>query len=73
MMFPDLRYSQALKSPEAFHSIVIEGALQAAGMASFKGVLSDPEAQEVRAYLIARANQAKAQESASKAPPPPVP
>ena len=58
-MFPDLRYSAALNSEAAFNAIVLEGALQPAGMASFKGRMSPEEVQSVRAYLIERANQAK--------------
>ena len=58
-VFPDLRYSVALNSAEAFNAIVLEGALQAAGMASFKGKMSTEEVQSVRAYMIERANQAK--------------
>jgi quinohemoprotein ethanol dehydrogenase len=63
-VFPDLRYSPALNTAEAFNAIVLEGALQSAGMASFKGKMSVDEVQSVRAYVIERANQAKA------APPP---
>ncbi len=58
-VFPDLRYSPALSSAAAFDAIVVEGALQSAGMASFKGMVSIEEVQSVRAYLIERANQAK--------------
>jgi alcohol dehydrogenase (cytochrome c)/quinohemoprotein ethanol dehydrogenase len=58
-VFPDLRYSPALNSAEAFNAIVLEGALQTAGMASFKGKMSTEEVQSVRAYMIERANQAK--------------
>jgi alcohol dehydrogenase (cytochrome c)/quinohemoprotein ethanol dehydrogenase len=58
-VFPDLRYSPALNSAAAFDAIVLEGALQSAGMASFKGRLSEDEIHAVRAYLIERANQAK--------------
>ena len=58
-MFPDLRYSPALNTPEAFDAIVLEGALQTSGMASFKGRMSAAEVQSVRAYVIERANQAK--------------
>jgi quinohemoprotein ethanol dehydrogenase len=58
-VFPDLRYSPALNSAAAFEAIVLEGALQSAGMASFKGRLSEDDIQAVRAYLIERANQAK--------------
>ncbi len=59
-VFPDLRYSPMLNTAEAFSSIVLGGALQANGMASFKGRLTPDEVQSVRAYLIERANQAKA-------------
>lgn len=58
-VFPDLRYSAALNSAEAFNAIVLEGALQSAGMASFKGRMTVAEVQSVRAYMIERANQAK--------------
>jgi quinohemoprotein ethanol dehydrogenase len=58
-VFPDLRYSPALNSAEAFNAIVLEGALQSAGMASFKGRMTESEVQSVRAYMIERANQAK--------------
>jgi len=58
-VFPDLRYSPALNSAAAFNAIVLEGALQTAGMASFKGRMSVDEVQSVRAYMIERANQAK--------------
>ncbi len=59
-IFPDLRYSPALGSAAAFDAIVLGGALQPNGMASFKGRLTEPQAQSVRAYMIAQANQAKA-------------
>ena len=58
-IFPDLRYSPALNSAEAFDAIVLEGVLQSAGMAPFKGKIGEEEVQSVRAYLIERANQAK--------------
>lgn len=58
-VFPDLRYSPALNSAAAFDAIVLEGALQSAGMASFKGRMTEDEVQSVRAYMIERANQAK--------------
>jgi quinohemoprotein ethanol dehydrogenase len=59
-VFPDLRYSPMLNTAEAFSAIVLDGALQAAGMASFKGRMTPDEVQSVRAYMIERANQAKA-------------
>jgi hypothetical protein len=48
------------QAAEAFSSIVLGRALQANGMASFKERLKPDEVQSVRAYLIERANQAKA-------------
>ena len=62
--FPDLRYSPALHSAQAFSGIVLGGALQASGMSSFKGRLSEDEVQSIRAYVISRANEAKSALSA---------
>lgn len=58
-MFPDLRYSTLINSAVAFKTVVIDGALASNGMVSFaKGItLEDTEA--VRAYLVARAHEAK--------------
>jgi PQQ-dependent dehydrogenase (methanol/ethanol family) len=57
---PDLRYSAALGDAATFRSIVLEGALAANGMPGFADALSGREADAVRAYVIARANQDKA-------------
>ena len=35
-VFPDLRYSPMINAPEPFSAVVLDGALQANGMASFK-------------------------------------
>jgi quinohemoprotein ethanol dehydrogenase len=59
-VFPDLRYSPMLNTAEGFSAVVLEGLLQANGMASFKDRLTPAEAESVRAYLIERAHQAKA-------------
>ncbi|MGH8220763.1 MAG: PQQ-dependent dehydrogenase, methanol/ethanol family [Steroidobacteraceae bacterium] len=59
-VFPDLRYSAMLRSPEAFRAVVLGGALQKSGMASFKGRLTQHDVHAVRAYLIDRANDLKA-------------
>jgi len=59
-VFPDLRYSAMLRSPEAFRAVVLGGALQKSGMASFKARLTPRDVQAVRAYLIERANDLKA-------------
>jgi quinohemoprotein ethanol dehydrogenase len=53
---PDLRYI-----PPAIHAqwnqIVLGGALQAAGMPAFGGVLSESDAEAIRAYVIDQAQQ----------------
>ena len=54
-VFPDLRYSPMLNTPEAFSAVVLEGALQANGMASFKDRLT-PEECGVRARLPHRSS-----------------
>jgi quinohemoprotein ethanol dehydrogenase len=57
-LFPDLAYSPALASRDAFAAIVIDGARAANGMASFSQVLDAEGAEAIRAYLIADANAA---------------
>lgn len=49
---PDLRYSGALTSADAWRAIVIDGALTTRGMVSFRQWLSDKDAQDVRAYVM---------------------
>ncbi len=58
--FPDLRYSAAINSADVLRTIVIDGAMQTGGMASFKGKVTLDELETIRAYLIERAYQAKA-------------
>jgi quinohemoprotein ethanol dehydrogenase len=66
--FPDLRYSPAINTAEVMRTIVIDGAMQEGGMASFKGKVSPQELESIRAYLIDRANQAKAAAAGSTRP-----
>jgi alcohol dehydrogenase (cytochrome c)/quinohemoprotein ethanol dehydrogenase len=73
-MFPDLRYAGAISSAAAFKAIVVDGALKANGMVSFKEALAqdgDPEA--IRAYLVSRAIAAKNAPPPSAGPPAPRP
>jgi alcohol dehydrogenase (cytochrome c)/quinohemoprotein ethanol dehydrogenase len=63
-MFPDLRYAGAISSADAFKSIVIDGALSANGMVSFKQALQPDDAEAIRAYIVSRSIAAK------NAPPP---
>ena len=57
-MFPDLRYSGALGSPEALKAIVIDGVLAKNGMVSFKSALTPEDVEAVRAYMVSRAHDA---------------
>jgi alcohol dehydrogenase (cytochrome c)/quinohemoprotein ethanol dehydrogenase len=58
-MFPDLRYSAMLHSAAAFNAVVIDGALTERGMIAFDDVLDEDGADAIRAYLIARATEAR--------------
>jgi len=57
-ILPDLRYSAALGSSEAWAAVVLGGAMKANGMASFAPVLDAGKAEAIRAYVIAQANAA---------------
>ncbi len=59
-LFPDLRFSPMINTPEAFRTIVLDGALQPRGMVSFKDKLQPSDAEAVRAYLTQRAIDAVA-------------
>jgi len=58
-ILPDLRYSTALLTEEAWRNIVLGGALEDEGMASFKPVLDNAAAESIRAFVIAQAHAAK--------------
>jgi PQQ-dependent dehydrogenase (methanol/ethanol family) len=57
-LFPDLAYSPALASAEAFDAIVLGGARSANGMASYATVLDAAQSDAIRAFVIDRANAA---------------
>jgi alcohol dehydrogenase (cytochrome c)/quinohemoprotein ethanol dehydrogenase len=61
-VLPDLRYSPALSNENVWNQIVHDGALKTQGMVSFASVLSQPEIDAVRAYVVHRANQDAAKE-----------
>ncbi|WP_225009698.1 MULTISPECIES: PQQ-dependent dehydrogenase, methanol/ethanol family [Novosphingobium] len=61
-LVPDLRHSGALGSDEAIRSIVIDGVLHQNGMVSFKSALKPEDAEDLRQFLIKRANDDKALE-----------
>lgn len=58
-LVPDLRHSGAINSPDAIRAVVIEGALQHNGMVSFKSALKPEDVEDVRQYVIMRANEDK--------------
>jgi hypothetical protein len=57
--FPDLNYTIALNAPDMFKGIVVDGALAENGMISFKNVLKPEDAEAIRSFLTARANELK--------------
>jgi quinohemoprotein ethanol dehydrogenase len=59
-LFPDLGYSPALASAEAFDAVVLGGARAPNGMASYAGVLSASDSDAIRAYVIDAANRVAA-------------
>jgi PQQ-dependent dehydrogenase (methanol/ethanol family) len=56
--FVPLARSPSILDPEGFKSIVLDGAMKAAGMASFRRFINDAEAEDVRAFLLWRAKTA---------------
>lgn len=65
-IIPDLRYSGTLASAENWQTIVHDGALKDNGMVSFASVMTKPEIDSVRHYVISRANEDKALAGALK-------
>jgi quinohemoprotein ethanol dehydrogenase len=59
-VLPDLRKSGTIADGANFKAIVYDGILAKNGMVSFKPVMSAEEIEGIRAYLISRANFAKA-------------
>jgi hypothetical protein len=57
---PDLRYSAALGTPDAWKSIVVDGTLVNNGMVAFRDILKYDEVETIRAYVIQRAHDEKA-------------
>jgi PQQ-dependent dehydrogenase (methanol/ethanol family) len=60
---PDLRRAGALSDRDAWKAVVIDGALEPNGMASFRDYLSPDQAETIRAYLSGQAAALKAGES----------
>lgn len=60
-VLPDLRYSPTLATDQWFY-ITLDGGLRQNGMVAFGKELSRKDAADIRAYVILRANQSKAEE-----------
>jgi quinohemoprotein ethanol dehydrogenase len=58
----DLRRSAMIKTPDAFRSVVIDGALKDLGMVSFSGIFTPQDAENIRAYLIREARKVEQRE-----------
>jgi alcohol dehydrogenase (cytochrome c)/quinohemoprotein ethanol dehydrogenase len=58
-ILPDLRYSAALQTDVAWQNIVLGGALEDTGMASFAPVLDKEAAEAIRAFVIAQASASR--------------
>lgn len=54
---PDLRYSPFIADPDNWRSVVLDGLLANAGMVSFSKVLDHDQAEAIRQYLIAKAQE----------------
>jgi quinohemoprotein ethanol dehydrogenase len=63
----DLRYSSVINDAHAMDVIVRQGALQANGMVAFKDEVSPQELEQIRAYVIHRANEDKRNTAANTA------
>jgi alcohol dehydrogenase (cytochrome c)/quinohemoprotein ethanol dehydrogenase len=58
---PDLTRSQALADAPAWKGIVLEGARSARGMVDFSAELSVDDAEAIRAYVVHRAHEVRAE------------
>jgi len=56
-VLPELRRSALAGDAGAWRSVVIDGVLQDQGMVSFSRDMSDGDAEAIRAYVVARANE----------------
>jgi len=63
---PDLRYSPVLNSLPQWNSIVLDGARASKGMASFKSVLAEGQAEAIYHFIVSQANKDKAAEQAAR-------
>ena len=55
-VLPDLRWSPISGDSEAWNDVVIKGSLAPSGMVSFSQLLSDEDAEAIRAYVVRQAH-----------------
>jgi quinohemoprotein ethanol dehydrogenase len=60
-----LRYSAYINAPGGLKPVVLGGALQARGMPNFTGEITEAELEQVRAYVVRRAHESKAEAAAA--------
>ena len=63
---PDLRHSASLGNEKLWQQIVHDGILSANGMVAWKGEYTPAQIENIRQYVIRRANEDKALEAKSK-------
>ena len=56
-MIQDIRYGGALHSAELWNQVVLDGLFATKGMAGFDSVLNQQQAAQIRAYVIAVAQE----------------
>jgi quinohemoprotein ethanol dehydrogenase len=62
MIVPDLRYSAALNSPQLWQQIVHDGILKERGMVAWSANMTPEQIENIRLYIIKRANEDRALE-----------
>ncbi len=62
-IMPDLRTSSALSHAAAWKSVVIDGALEEQGMASFRDYVSPQQAEAIRGYISGQAKLLEGQQA----------
>jgi len=65
-ILPDLRYSSVIQDAKAMDVVVRQGSLEANGMAAFKDEVSAQDLEQIRAYVIHRANEDKRNPAAAQ-------
>jgi len=65
-LVPDLRHSAAINSPQLWQQIVHDGILKERGMVAWSANMTPAQIENIRLYVIKRANEDKALEPTAK-------